>query len=81
MRARPWEMGHGAGKYEAVELRDGDAARFKGKGVLKAIDNIHTCLAPAVLGMQATDQEGIDKALGNLDASSTKSTLGLPFST
>ena len=43
-------MGHGAGKYEAVELRDGDAVLFKGKGVLKAIDNIHTCLAPAVLG-------------------------------
>ena len=73
-------MAHGAGEYEAVELRDGDAARFKGKGVLKAIDNIHNILTPAVLGMDPTDQEGIDNALVQLDACSSKSTLGLLFS-
>jgi len=51
-------MGHGAGKYESVELRDGDAAQFKGKGVLKAIDNIHTCLESAVLGSSRDVADG-----------------------
>lgn len=70
--------GASPGKYEAHELRDGDSERFKGKGVLKAIDNVNNELAVAITGMDPTDQEGIDQALIDVDGSSDsrKSRLG-----
>ncbi|KAI0567590.1 enolase 2 [Gracilaria domingensis] len=63
---------------EAHELRDGDEKVFGGKGVLKAIKNVNNELAVAVIGMDPTDQEGIDQALNDCDGSSdgTKSRLG-----
>lgn len=68
--------GASTGKFEALELRDGDEKRYAGKGVLKAIDNIHKILAPAVLGMDPTNQTEIDKKLIALDGTPNKSKLG-----
>lgn len=70
--------GASTGRYEAFELRDGDAEKFKGKGVLKAINNINNDLAVAIIGMDPTDQEGIDQALIDVDGSddNRKSRLG-----
>ncbi len=64
------------GKHEAVELRDGDSKRFAGKGVLKALTNIHTKLSPLLIGKDAENQEGIDKAMIEADSSENKSNLG-----
>ena len=50
--------GASTGEHEALELRDGDAARFLGKGVLKAVDNVRDVIAPTLIGMDATDQAG-----------------------
>lgn len=61
--------GASTGAYEAHELRDADIARFNGKGVLKAIDNVNNDIAVAVTGMDPTDQEGIDQAMIDLDGS------------
>lgn len=55
--------GASTGENEALELRDGDKKRYGGKGVLKAIENINTIIAPALKGMSALDQIGIDHAM------------------
>ena len=68
--------GASTGENEAVELRDGDKARFLGKGVLKAVENVNSCIAPALLGFDATEQASIDAAMLALDGTSTKKNLG-----
>jgi len=68
--------GASTGVHEAVELRDGDKTRFLGKGVLKAVDNVHKKIAPTLKGMDACDQVGIDQAMLKLDGTKTKSALG-----
>lgn len=68
--------GASTGLFEAVELRDGDATRYRGKGVLKAVNNVREIIAPAVAGMDPVDQEAIDKKMLSLDPSSQKSKLG-----
>jgi len=68
--------GASTGTYEAVELRDGDAARFGGNGVLTAIANVNSKIAEAVIGREATDQAGLDRALIDLDGTPNKANLG-----
>lgn len=68
--------GASTGKHEAVELRDGDRARFNGNGVLKAVDNVNKEIAAAIAGMTATEQAAIDHKLINLDGTGNKSRLG-----
>ena len=68
--------GASTGKYEAVELRDGDGSRFGGLGVLKAIANVNQDIASALTGMLATDQAAIDHKLIELDGTANKSRLG-----
>lgn len=68
--------GASTGRYEAVELRDGDSSRFKGQGVLKAINNVNEVIAPAISGMPVTDQKAIDRRLIELDGTVNKSRLG-----
>lgn len=68
--------GASTGENEALELRDGDKKRYGGKGVLKAVENINTIIAPALKGMSALDQVGIDHAMLALDGTKTKSKLG-----
>jgi len=68
--------GASTGKYEALELRDGDQSRFNGKGVLKAVKNVNQEIAAAIIGMSATDQEAIDNKLIELDGTPDKSRLG-----
>lgn len=68
--------GASTGKYEAVELRDGDKGRFMGKGVLKAVQNINTVISEELLGAYVLDQAVIDKTLIDLDGSENKGNLG-----
>jgi enolase len=68
--------GASTGSFEAHELRDDDATRYGGKGVLKAVANIHDKIAPALEGMDAFDQIAIDRAMIELDGTPTKSKLG-----
>ncbi len=68
--------GASTGENEALELRDGDKGRYLGKGVLKAVQNVNELIAKEVVGMPATDQVGIDKAMLALDGTATKSNLG-----
>jgi enolase len=68
--------GASTGKYEAVELRDGDKSRYNGKGVLKAIANVNKTIAEAIIGRDATNQENIDHILIELDGTADKSRLG-----
>jgi len=68
--------GASTGKYEAVELRDGDASRFNGLGVLKAVANVNEVIAPALKVMSAIEQEAIDSRLIELDGTDNKSQLG-----
>ena len=68
--------GASTGKYEAVELRDGDNSRFNGRGVLKAIANVNEHITPVIIGMLATDQKAIDHTLIELDGTANKSHLG-----
>ncbi|MCA9636977.1 MAG: phosphopyruvate hydratase [Myxococcales bacterium] len=68
--------GASTGEHEAHELRDGDAGRYLGKGVQKAVDNVLTHLAEAVVGMDSVDQVGIDRALLAVDGSPNKANLG-----
>ena len=68
--------GTSTGRHEAVELRNGDASRFKGLGVLKAVSNVEKQIAPALIGMPATDQAAIDQRLIGLDGTDNKSGLG-----
>ena len=68
--------GASTGKYEAVELRDGDDSRFNGLGVLKAVANVNEDIASAIIGMPAADQAAIDHKLIELDGTANKSRLG-----
>lgn len=68
--------GASTGMYEACELRDGDKSRYLGKGVLKAVENVNTEIADALIGLNAMDQPSIDKILIELDGSANKSRLG-----
>jgi enolase len=68
--------GASTGAYEAVELRDGDKARYLGKGVLKAVENVNEIIAPEVIGMDALDQVGIDQLMIELDGTPNKARLG-----
>jgi enolase len=68
--------GASTGKYEAVELRDGDKSRYNGKGVLKAVNNVNKTIAKAITGMSVTDQAAVDNALIKLDGTPDKSELG-----
>src|SRR5690348_16203473 len=68
--------GASTGSKEAIELRDGDKARYFGKGVTKAIENVNTEICEAVLGLDATEQGLIDRTLIDLDGTDNKSRLG-----
>ncbi len=68
--------GASTGEREALELRDGDKARFLGKGCLKAVDNVNNIIAPQIVGMYADDQVGVDKKLLELDGTPFKKNLG-----
>ena len=68
--------GASTGAFEAVELRDGDSLRYMGKGVLKAVENVNTIIAPELEGMNAYDQPLIDKTLIELDGTENKGKLG-----
>ncbi len=68
--------GASTGTKEAVELRDGDAARFMGKGVLKAVEFVNTEISAALIGLDASEQSFIDKTLCDLDGTENKSRLG-----
>ena len=68
--------GASTGAHEAVELRDGDKARFAGKGVLGAVANVTERIAPELLGLDAADQSGIDALLIDLDGTPNKGELG-----
>lgn len=68
--------GASTGVREALELRDNDSNRYKGKGVLKAVDNVNNIIRPKLLGMDVTRQEEIDNLMINLDGTKTKSNLG-----
>ncbi len=68
--------GASTGENEALELRDGDKARYGGKGTLKAVENVNTKIAPVVEGMSVLDQRGIDCKMIQLDGTKTKSNLG-----
>ena len=68
--------GASTGAFEAVELRDGDSSRYMGKGVLKAVENVNTIIAPELEGMNAYNQPLIDKTLIELDGTENKGKLG-----
>jgi enolase len=68
--------GASTGENEAVELRDGDKARYRGKGVLKAVENVNAEIAPALRGLDPTAQEQIDRRMLELDGTKNKGKLG-----
>src|SRR5512147_1585802 len=68
--------GASTGSREAVELRDGDKGRYQGKGVLKAVENINTEISEAVMGLEASEQAFLDRALIDLDGTDNKMRLG-----
>ncbi len=68
--------GASTGAHEAVELRDGDSARYDGKGVQTAVANVNTRIAEAVRGLDPADQEAVDRAMLDLDGTPDKSALG-----
>src|SRR5687768_3545062 len=68
--------GASTGEHEALELRDGDAARFLGKGVERAVHNVRDAIAPALIGTDASDQSALDAAMIELDGTPTKANLG-----
>src|SRR4030095_1058164 len=68
--------GASTGEKEAVELRDGDPKRYGGKGVLQAVDNVNARVAPAIVGMEVTEQRLIDQRMLDIDGTPNKSTLG-----
>ncbi len=68
--------GASTGAHEAVELRDGDKARFAGKGVLKAVQSVNSTICDAICGMEAEDQVAIDEAMLALDGTPNKAKLG-----
>ena len=68
--------GASTGAYEAVELRDGDERYYMGKGVMRAVENVNNIIAPEIVGMDVTDQLGIDHILLELDGTPNKQKLG-----
>ncbi len=68
--------GASTGAHEAIELRDGDAGRYLGKGVLKAVDAVNGEISDALIGLDAEDQRGLDAAMISLDGTKNKSRLG-----
>ena len=68
--------GASTGEHEALELRDGDKKRYLGKGVMKAVNNVNTIIAPALLGQDATLQSRIDQMMIGLDGTKNKGKLG-----
>lgn len=68
--------GASTGQFEAVELRDGDDARYQGKGVLEAVDHVNDEIADAIIGMDAADQRGLDFELLSLDGTPNKAKFG-----
>lgn len=68
--------GASTGKHEALELRDGDTSRYLGKGVLSAVDNVKKVIGPQIKGMDALQQEEIDRKLIQLDGTPAKNNLG-----
>ncbi|MCM3635759.1 MULTISPECIES: phosphopyruvate hydratase [Paenibacillus] len=68
--------GASTGAYEAVELRDGDKSRYLGKGVLTAVENVNTIIAPEIIGLDALDQVAIDRKMIQLDGTHNKGKLG-----
>ncbi len=68
--------GASTGSHEAVELRDGDAQRYLGKGVQQAVNNVNGEIAEALIGLEATDQEQVDQVLCELDGTENKARLG-----
>lgn len=68
--------GASTGVHEAVELRDGDTSRYLGKGVLKAVENVNTTIAEAVIGLSALDQVDVDRTMIELDGTDNKGRIG-----
>jgi len=68
--------GASTGEHEAWELRDGDKARYRGKGVQKAVDNVNSRISDVLIGKDAADQEGVDQAMIELDGTANKKELG-----
>ncbi|PKH47121.1 enolase, partial [Dehalococcoides mccartyi] len=68
--------GASTGSHEAVELRDGDKSRYNGLGVHKAVANVNTTIASAISGFKASDQQGLDNLLIELDGTPNKAKLG-----
>ena len=68
--------GASTGSREALELRDADSARYLGRGVTQAVKNIQQQIAPAIIGMDSTDQRALDRCLVDLDGTPNKSALG-----
>ena len=68
--------GASTGVHEAVELRDGDKSRYLGKGVLKAVENVNTTIAEAVIGLSALDQVDVDRTMIELDGTDNKDRIG-----
>ena len=68
--------GASTGEFEAIELRDGDKAKFRGKGVLKAVSNVREVLAPELIGLDAVDQAELDRTILALDGTKNKANLG-----
>jgi enolase len=68
--------GASTGEHEALELRDGDPARFGGKGVLRAVDNVVSVIGPTLVGEEGLDQRMVDALLIDLDGSAGKANLG-----
>src|SRR6187401_3513125 len=68
--------GASTGEHEALEMRDGDKKRYLGKGVLKAVMNVNTLIAPALAGQDATNQSRVDQTMLSMDGTRNKSKLG-----
>ncbi|MDX9731684.1 MAG: phosphopyruvate hydratase, partial [Bdellovibrionales bacterium] len=68
--------GASTGAHEAVELRDGDARRYLGKGVQKAIEGVNAVIADEIVGFEVFDQEGLDRKLCDIDGTENKAKLG-----
>src|SRR5450756_2538996 len=68
--------GASTGIHEALELRDGDKARYNGKGTLKAVENVNSAIADALIGWDAIEQRAIDAAMIELDGTPNKGKLG-----
>src|ERR1700759_1104918 len=68
--------GASTGEHEAVELRDNDKKQYLGKGVLKAVENVNTKIAPELIGMDAREQEELDQLMIELDGTHNKGKLG-----